>query len=227
MHMVRGFTLTELLVVVAVLLVLGGILLPVIGLVREAATKSVCGSNQRQVAMAALTYAGEWEDYLPADRILKTKETSATSPAWFHRLPGYLDRTDTGLDRTIFHCPAWRFPASAACPLAENYPRSYKQNDYLDFDLAAGIYQFNQAAPTNRHLRLGSVPDRDAMLLFADGALGEDGTTGHGQWGRLQENLVDFGRHRGSAVGVMLDGHIDRVQEASGFTWVSRIWPAP
>ena len=222
----RGFTLTELLVVIVILLILGGILLPVIGLIRQAATRSVCGSNQRQVAMAAMTYAGEWEDYLPADRILKT-ESAATSPAWFHRLPGYMDLSDTGLDRTVFHCPAWRFPATAACPLVANYPRSFKQNDYLDLDLATGIYQYNQTVPTNRHLRLGSVPDRDALLLFADGDLGKDGTTGNGQWGRLQESLVDFSRHRGRAVGVMLDGHTEQAHAATGFTWVSRVWPAP
>ena len=222
----QGFTLTELLVVIAILLILGGMLLPVIGLVRQAAMKSACGSNQRQVAMAALAYAGEWEDCLPADRILKS-EGAATSPAWFHRLPEYMGLPDTGLDRTVFHCPGWRFPATAVCPLAANYPRSFKQNDYLDFDLAAGVYQYNQPAPSNRHLRLGSVPDHDALLLYADGDLGKDGTTGYGQWGRLQENLVDFGRHRGRAVGVMLDGHIGQAQRATDFTWVSRMWPAP
>ena len=227
MQRTRGFTLTELLVVLAILLILGGILLPVIGLVRQAAVKSVCGSNQRQVAMAALAYAGDWEDCLPADRILKATETADTSPAWFHRLPGYLDLPNTGVDRTVFHCPAWRFPASAVCPLTANYPRSYKQNDYLDFDPATGIYQYNQAAPTNRHLRLGTVPDRDVLLLFADGDLGQDGTTGNGQWGRLQESLVEFGRHRGRAVGVMLDGHTEQARDVTDFTWVSRQWPAP
>jgi hypothetical protein len=177
--------------------------------------------------MAALAYAGEWEDCLPADRIIKNKETAAASPAWFHRLPGYMDLSDTGLERTVFHCPAWRFPATAACPLAENYPRSYKQNDYLDLDLATGVYQYNPPVPTNRHLRLGTVPDRDNLLLFADGDLGIDGTTGPGQWGRLQESLVEFGRHRGRAVGVMVDGHTDQAREATNFIWISRGWPAP
>jgi general secretion pathway protein G len=227
MPICRGFTLTELLVVIVVLLFLAGLLIPVIGMVRQAALRSNCGSNLRQVAMAACAYANDWEDNLPADRIIKAKETASTSPAWFHRLPEYLDLTDTGPDRTVFHCPVWRLPAEAVKPLVANYPRSYKQNDYLDFDPRTGEYQYNQASPTNRHLRLGMVPDHADLLLFADGDLGRDGTTGPGQWGRLQESLVHFDRHRGRAVGIMLDGHTALAREPAGFSWVSRSWPAP
>jgi prepilin-type N-terminal cleavage/methylation domain-containing protein len=227
MTMSRGFTLIELLVVIVVLGILAGLLVPAIGQVRQSALRSNCISHLRQVAMTAFSYANDWEDQLPADRIIKTKETAATSPAWFHRLPEYLDLADTGPDRTVFHCPVWRLPPTAVKPLAANYPRSYKQNDYLDFDAGTGTYQYNQATPTNRHLRLSAVPDHAELLLFADGDLGQDGTTGPGQWGRLQESLVFFDRHRGRAVGVMLDGHTALAQEPIGFTWVSRVWPAP
>ena len=226
MNHCRAFTLIELLVTVTIISLLAALLLSAIGMVRTAALKSVCGSNQRQVAIAAMGYAEEWEGMIPADRKVGS-ETAANSPAWFHRLPAYLDLPNTGIDRTVFHCPVWRMPATAVQPLAANYPRSFKQNDYLDYDQGSHEYQYNQAAPTNRHYRLGSAADQTEMLLIADGTLGRDGTTGPGQWGQLQESLVDLLRHRGRAVGIALDGHLVGAVKADDFRWVSSGWPAP
>lgn len=222
----RAFTLIELLVTISILSLLVALLLSAIGLVRTAALKSLCGSNQRQVAIAAMAYAEEWDGLLTADRKVGS-ENATTSPVWFHRLPAYLDLPNTGIDRTVFHCPVWRMPTTAVQPLVANYPRSFKQNDYLDFDPARREYQYNQATPTNRHYRLGSAPDQTELLLIADGDLGGDGTTGYGQWGRLQESLVDLDRHRGRAVGIALDCHLVSAGKADEFHWVSDGWPAP
>lgn len=53
----RGFTLVELLVVVAVLLVLVAMLLPTLSRASEAARRAKCGSNLRQIAMGLRLYA--------------------------------------------------------------------------------------------------------------------------------------------------------------------------
>jgi len=61
----RGFTLIELLVVIAIIAILAAILFPVFARAREAARKSACVSNVRQIVTAFLMYAQDWHETLP------------------------------------------------------------------------------------------------------------------------------------------------------------------
>lgn len=57
---VRGFTLVELLVVVAIIALLLGVLLPALGQARKVAVVSTCMANQRQLGTAIVTYEVEY-----------------------------------------------------------------------------------------------------------------------------------------------------------------------
>jgi len=62
----RGFTLIELLVVIAIIAILAAILFPVFARAREAARKATCISNVKQIVLAAIMYAQDYDEVLPA-----------------------------------------------------------------------------------------------------------------------------------------------------------------
>ena len=61
----RGFTLVELLVVIAIMAMLAALLFPVLAQAREAARRGTCLSNLRQLGIAFMMYAGDYDDTLP------------------------------------------------------------------------------------------------------------------------------------------------------------------
>lgn len=61
----RKFTLIELLVVIAIIAILAAMLLPALQRARESARASACASNQKQIALSSIQYAGDNADFLP------------------------------------------------------------------------------------------------------------------------------------------------------------------
>jgi prepilin-type N-terminal cleavage/methylation domain-containing protein len=62
--MKRGFTLIELLVVIAIIAILAAILFPVFAKAREKARQTSCLSNCKQIALACLQYAQDYDETL-------------------------------------------------------------------------------------------------------------------------------------------------------------------
>jgi prepilin-type N-terminal cleavage/methylation domain-containing protein/prepilin-type processing-associated H-X9-DG protein len=62
--MKRGFTLIELLVVIAIIAILAAILFPVFAQAREAARKTTCLSNVKQLALAHIMYSNDYDEQL-------------------------------------------------------------------------------------------------------------------------------------------------------------------
>ncbi len=61
----KGFTLIELLVVIAIIAILAAILFPVFARARAKARQSACLSNLKQIGLAFMGYASDYDDLLP------------------------------------------------------------------------------------------------------------------------------------------------------------------
>jgi len=108
----RGFTLTELLVVVGLLAVLISLLLPALGKARAAANATACLSNLRQMGVAWTMYLSESKGRLPE---YITYTPGSPELAWGAYWLGILDRY--GVRGNTLLCPA----AGEAIPFSQNY----------------------------------------------------------------------------------------------------------
>jgi prepilin-type N-terminal cleavage/methylation domain-containing protein len=65
-----AFTLIELLVVIAIIAILAAILFPVFAQAKEAAKKTTCLSNQKQIGTAMQIYLSDYDDTMPLTRAI-------------------------------------------------------------------------------------------------------------------------------------------------------------
>ncbi len=106
--MKRGFTLIELLVVIAIIAILAAILFPVFARARERARQTACLSNAKQMGLAVMMYAQDYDEVYPArQRPLEhpfeiNGYTHSSAILWYAAIWPYFVNTD------IFNCPSAR-----------------------------------------------------------------------------------------------------------------------
>jgi len=76
----KGFTLIELLVVIAIIAILAAILFPVFARAREKARQASCQSNLKQLMLAYIMYASDYDEHFPTDWV-----TAAGGAPWTNR----------------------------------------------------------------------------------------------------------------------------------------------
>ena len=91
-----GFTLIELLVVIAIIAILAAILFPVFARAREAARKTQCASNVRNLGAAVLMYTQDYDETFP----LGAYAVAGGALMWHDLIDPYVKNTG------IWHCPS-------------------------------------------------------------------------------------------------------------------------
>src|SRR5215472_11978580 len=125
-----AFTLIELLVVIAIIAILIGLLLPAVQKVREAAARTQCTNNLKQIGLALHSYH-DASNYFP---------------------PGYVDgNTDPNSTPDNDVGPGWGW-ATFLLPYLE------QQNLYNQINLNAGIGIGSNAAPSQMSLKVYQCP---------------------------------------------------------------------
>lgn len=95
----RGFTLVELLVVIAVIAVLASLLIPALRTAREAANAATCRSNMRQIGIATTFYMGDNDN--------KTPPYPLQGATWFTDTPTVFPDTTYSLARRLWTHSSW------------------------------------------------------------------------------------------------------------------------
>lgn len=118
----HGFTLIELLVVVAIVAVLVAMLLPALTQAREAARRTVCGNNQRQLLIAINSYAGDHDDWVASgSHGWEPRIVQGQSPIFRMNLAHYFyTRHASGLKLVV--CPS----DPDHSPVADDYDRRWR-----------------------------------------------------------------------------------------------------
>jgi prepilin-type N-terminal cleavage/methylation domain-containing protein len=86
----RAFTLVELLVVIAIIGILVALLLPAVQAAREAARRTQCSNNLKQVALAALNYEAAQKSF-PKGTISQSIPWGAPRQSWYPYLFAYIE----------------------------------------------------------------------------------------------------------------------------------------
>jgi prepilin-type N-terminal cleavage/methylation domain-containing protein len=110
-----GFTLVELLVVIAIIGILISLLLPAVQAAREAARRSQCSNNLKQIALACHTFHSAHNAMPPSDNgdcfmpwsafILTYLEQANMSDDWDMAARYFAQKANSGADIPMYHCP--------------------------------------------------------------------------------------------------------------------------
>ena len=195
----RGFTLIELLVVIAIIAILAAILFPVFARARERARQTSCLSNVKQIALAGLMYAQDWNETLPP--FAYHSEQPRTAFPWI-------------MHPYVMNWEVWN------CPSADSTINPDHENMYDHGGIGIAYPNIAHYLTSGGGMRLAQVIEPSKAIWFADNRdLWLDGSLQDGIYGRRME-----ARHNENANIAFVDGHA-RAMRLSEVQTNSDFWP--
>ena len=164
-----GFTLAELLLVIAILAVLAALLLPVFTTARHASKASVCASNLRQLSKATLLYTQDHDECFPLAFSRLTGANGVCLRTVWGVLRPYLRDYRVALcpaDLQPIDLTAFRTVQGVACPLCAGEPT--QASLMLNWCLAVNAATYPETPPVS----LARLPFPASTGFWFDGWLG-------------------------------------------------------
>jgi prepilin-type N-terminal cleavage/methylation domain-containing protein/prepilin-type processing-associated H-X9-DG protein len=212
-----AFTLIELLVVIAIIAILIGLLLPAVQKVREAAARTQCVNNLKQIGVALHNYAGVYGKFPPATTRVEI-DTWMHGPTWWVYILPYVEQ-DAAYNKLVFPRQTFWFGGAGGHPntlIWKNVGFSFMQcpsSPLPRFSTSGNDSGYQRASYT---CILGAVPHPSAMLANSQfrGPVSDGG-------------VITLGR--GQAMGAMTDGTSNTVMvgEQSGQMYHNNGNPLP
>ena len=224
-----AFTLIELLVVVTIIALLAGLLAPSLTGARNKVRQTSCTSNMRQLGMATIIYAYDYNGVLPACNETAATGNTGVNLCWFYALDRYvLDLIPAGTPQPVQQLalikqdPVW---AQFNFQSRTNW-RSIKMNRKLVGNQKQGTVALTSAAPLWRLISSIGSPATTPVLF--DGRC-QDDQPGDPQrmWFHGWEPYVAL-RHGGGANLDFVDGHAvwsNKGTPGSGGGWTTGTTP--
>ncbi len=174
---VRGFTLVEVLVVIAIIGMLVGLLLPAVHQAREAARRAQCLSNLRQVGLALHNYAGANTSFPPSFCIRLGSALGTNNGSWsIHgRILPYIEQNNA-YQRVRLDVP-WDAQVATGVPTMRTpiYVCPSEVNNRVRVDASGNPYTYPHTYGFNFGTWLVYDPatgQRGDGVFFVNGAIG-------------------------------------------------------
>ena len=169
-----GFTLMEILVVVAIILVLAAIAFPVFGTVKNRANKVIVLNNMRQLGSAAGAYSSQNDGLLPAEDSKGTDTwASAAQPdnakAWYNSLPVILGHKSVG--QYAANPQAFYSKENLLFVPAAQYPETDKKLAAPMFAIAINTKLQRKDANKEKSARMVQITNPARTVLFLEQGL--------------------------------------------------------
>lgn len=124
-----NFTLTELLIVIAIIAILSSILLPALSKAKESAHAISCANNLKQWALGAFSYSQDYNDYFFATKMI-SQDSNPRLKEWRYVASPVAQYFLNGVTGEINE--KWREAGTSlnACPSQSNEKVTFGGNDY-------------------------------------------------------------------------------------------------